>query len=450
MNDVDQDTITALATPPGRGGVGIVRVSGPAAASIARALLGFLPAPRMACYRRFRDVDGTTLDHGLALFFPTPNSFTGEDVLELHAHGAPVVLDSLLRRVCGLGARLAGPGEFSRRAFLNGKLDLVQAEAVADLIASATGQAARAALRSLEGVFSTQVCELVEAVAELRAYVEGAIDFPEEDIDFLARGQVDERLEALSARLLGVQGPARQGFLLHEGLRIAIVGRPNVGKSTLLNRLVGRAAAIVTDVPGTTRDVLREVVDLDGMPLHLVDTAGLRDTGDAVEREGVRRAWEEIGHADRILLVVDDRAALGAEDQPLLAKLPTDVALTVIRNKIDLSGHPPGQGEQEGRTQLWLSAHTGAGVDVLRAHLRRAAGLEEGASAFVARRRHLDALDRAQLHLTQGRRQLQAQGAPELLAEDLRHAQRALGEITGAVTTEDLLGRIFASFCIGK
>ncbi|MBU6469066.1 MAG: tRNA uridine-5-carboxymethylaminomethyl(34) synthesis GTPase MnmE [Gammaproteobacteria bacterium] len=444
------DTIVAIATPPGRGGVGIVRASGPAVRAIATTLFGRVPSPRRAEFKHFADSRGAELDSGLALFFPAPHSFTGEDVLELHAHGGPVVLALLLTRVCELGARLARPGEFSQRAFLNDKLDLVQAEAIADLIDSGSEQAARAALRSLRGEFSARVLALVEALIALRSYVEAALDFPDEELDFLSDGKVAERLRDICARLDVLLGAANRGSLLREGLTVAIAGRPNAGKSSLLNRLAGYDAAIVTEIPGTTRDLLREHIHLDGLPLHVIDTAGLRESGDAVEQEGVRRAWEAIASADRVLLVVDDTQGLTAEDQRILEQLPAKLPVTVICNKIDLSGRPPQCADQGRPAQLALSARTGAGLDLLRAHLKHTVGFESvGEDGFLARRRHVDALERAHHHLQlAGQRFTERTG--ELLAEELRLAQQTLGEITGEFSSEDLLGRIFSSFCIGK
>ncbi len=454
MNPADAgaaDTIAAVATPPGRGGVGIVRVSGPLAPAIAESLLGRCPAPRYALFACFRDAGGGVLDRGLALYFPAPASFTGEHVLELHGHGGPVVMDLLLGRVCALGARPAAPGEFSQRAFLNGKLDLVQAEAVADLVAAGTAEAARAAVRSLEGALSSRVADLGERLVALRTHVEGAIDFAEEDIEFLTESAVDRRLEDLLRGLAGLEEQAHRGRLLQEGIQAAIVGRPNVGKSSLLNRLAGRETAIVSEVPGTTRDLLRESLDLDGVPLRLVDTAGLRDSTDPVEREGVRRAWDALARADHVLLVVDDRDAPAAEDRALLDRIPAGPAVTVVRNKIDLTGGAPGRVAATGApVELRVSARTGAGIDALRTHLRGGAGSVDGAGVFAARRRHLDALRRTRERLFEGRRQWRAHHAPELLAEDLRAAHRALGEITGAFTSDELLGRIFSTFCIGK
>lgn len=443
-------TIAAIATAPGRGGVGIVRVSGAAVAAIAAGLLGALPAPRRAVYRHFRAADGTALDAGIALYFPAPHSYTGEAVLELQGHGGPVVLDLVLARACALGARPARPGEFTERAFLNGRLDLAQAEAVADLIDAASAQAARAALASLDGAFSQRVHALADGLLELRLWVEAAIDFPEEDIDFLADGALAARADGLAAELDALLAAAVQGRLLSEGMRVVIAGRPNAGKSSLLNRLAGYEAAIVTDVPGTTRDVLRERIALDGLPLHVIDTAGLRESDDPVEQEGIRRAWQEIGRADRLLLLVDDAAGPTAEDAALRARLPATLALTLVRNKIDLSGAAPGESEGPWGPQVRLSARTGAGLDALAAHLKRCMGYADThEGAFTARRRHLDALERTRAHLAAARSALAARHG-ELAAEDLRRAHAALGEITGEFSADDLLGAIFGRFCIGK
>lgn len=444
------DTIAAIATPPGRGGIGIVRVSGPAVTKLAVTLLDSVPAPRRAELRTFRDAHGAELDSGLALFFPAPHSFTGEDVLELHAHGGPVVLSLLLQRVCALGARRARPGEFTERAFLNDKLDLAQAEAVADLIDAASEQAARAAQRSLRGEFSARVQALSEALIELRAYIEAAIDFPDEELDFLSDGKVGERLAAIHERLEDLQRAATQGSLLREGLTLVIAGRPNAGKSSLLNALAGHDAAIVTAVPGTTRDLLHEQITLDGLPLHVVDTAGLRDSADPVEQEGVRRAWEAARSADRVLLVVDDALGFSAADRQILEQLPAGLAVTVVYNKVDLSGRAPQRDEEQQPASVSLSARTGEGLNLLREHLKQIAGFQPfGEGSFLARRRHLEALDRARLHLG-GAQQCLQERAGELLAEELRLAQQALGEITGEFSSEDLLSKIFSSFCIGK
>ena len=450
MTDSPEDTIAAIATPPGRGGVGVIRVSGGRVADIVAAMLG-KPAlrPRRAYFLTFLDADGAALDSGLALYFPAPHSFTGEDVLELHGHGSPVALDLLLRRVLSLGARLARPGEFSERAFLNGKIDLAQAEAIADLIASGTEQAARSAQRSLQGEFSQLVDALVEELIQLRLYVEAAIDFTDEDIDFLAAGAILQKLTGLAGRLREIQYTAGQGRVLRDGLTVVIAGRPNAGKSSLLNCLAGREAAIVTDIAGTTRDLLRETIQIDGMPLHIVDTAGLREGADAVEREGIRRAREAIGQADLVLLMMDDRWPEDGEAGR--AGLPENLPVVRVRNKIDLTGRAAGLSEDAGGPSIGLSVKTGAGLDALRRHLQQCAGYDSGAGGvFSARRRHLDALARADQAVACGLRQLQGGGAAELLAEDLRAAQLALSEITGAFSSDDLLGRIFGSFCIGK
>ncbi len=446
-----QDTIAAVATPPGRGGVGIVRVSGPRTRDIAEGLLDCIPKPRYATFARFRDHEDRVLDEGIALYFPAPGSFTGEDVLELHGHGGPVVMDLLLARALELGARPARPGEFSERAFLNGKMDLAQAEAVADLIESSTAEAARAAIESLQGAFSHQVHGLVQALIELRLYVESAIDFPEEEIDFLSDGHIGARLQGLIERLATLRANASQGRLLRDGMTVVITGLPNVGKSSLLNRLAGRETAIVTEIPGTTRDVLREEISIDGMPVHVIDTAGLRDSNDLVEQEGIRRAWKEIEAADRILIIVDDRRGITPEEQQLRVKLPPGAEITVVHNKIDLSGSPAAARTGSWGAEVHLSAKTGTGVDLLRAHLKECMGyVTSTAGRFMARRRHLDALERGAAHLENARRRLEVDRAGELVAEELRLTQNALSEITGEFTSEDLLGRIFASFCIGK
>ena len=449
--DATRDTIAAVATPPGRGGIGVIRVSGPLAATIAREMLGEVPRPRRAVLRAFRNAEGQSLDNGLALYFPAPGSFTGEDVLELHGHGGPVVMDMVLARTLQLGARMAQPGEFSRRAFLNDKLDLAQAEAIADLIDSGSVEAARAALRSMEGEFSVAVNSLTEAVTETRMHVEAAIDFPEEEIDFLADTALRARIDGAIELCAQIAANARQGALLREGMTVVIAGRPNAGKSSLLNRLAGYDAAIVTAIPGTTRDVLRERISIDGMPLHVADTAGLRDEADIVEAEGIRRARQEMSRADRILYVVDgQRRPDPNEVDRELAALPADIPATLVVNKIDLLG-TSSRYEQSQPPRLYLSASTGEGLDLLREHLKECMGFQGADAGTVsARRRHLDALARADRHLQEARRQLLEQRAGELMAEELRQAQQALAEITGEFTSDDLLGRIFSSFCIGK
>ncbi len=444
------DTIAAIATPPGRGGVGIVRVSGPATQRIAEAMLGKLPKPRYATHSRFRDGAGQPLDDGIALYFSAPHSFTGEDVLELHGHGGPVVLDMVLGRTLELGARLARAGEFSERAFTNGKMDLAQAEAVADLIESGSEVAARSAMRSLQGEFSKQVHALVEALTQLRMYVEAAIDFPEEEIDFLADDKVHAQLSSIEQGIASLLESTRQGQLLHDGMTVVLAGPPNAGKSSLLNALAQSETAIVSPIPGTTRDVLRERIHLDGMPLHIVDTAGLRASRDEIESEGIRRAREQMTHADRILLVLDDSASGGVPAE-VVQHLPKNLAHTVVRNKIDLTGHAAGIVNTPSGVEILLSAKTGAGLDALRQHLKDCMGFQPvGEGTFIARRRHLDAIRRAQDHVTRGRAQLKESRAGELLAEELRLAQQTLSEITGEFTSDDLLGRIFSSFCIGK
>ena len=449
------DTIVAPATAPGRGGIGVVRLSGPGVPVIASALLGGrLPEPRRATLATFRDGAGEAIDSGLALYFPAPHSYTGEAVLELHGHGGPAVLASLVARAIELGARRAEPGEFTRRAYLNDKLDLAQAEAVADLIDAGSQAAARAALRSLQGAFSAEVHGLVEGLIELRVWVEAAIDFPEEDIDFLADPALNARVEALRTRFDAVTQAARQGRVLRDGLTVVIAGRPNAGKSSLLNALAGHEAAIVTDLPGTTRDVVREQLDLDGLPLQVLDTAGLRVAGegpaDVVEAEGIRRTRAEIARADRVLFVVDaatDPAATAYTDER--ATLPEGVPVTLVFNKVDLPTAlevvVPGVD-----AQLRLSARTGEGLAALRAHLQAAIGYSPtDTGAVSARARHLEALTRARATLEAACTLLAARRG-ELVAEELRLAQRALGEITGEFTSDDLLGRIFGSFCIGK
>lgn len=450
------DTIVAQATPPGRGGVGILRVSGPQAAQVAQIVLGKLPKARYADYLPFRDETGKVLDQGIAIFFPGPNSFTGEDVLELQGHGGPVILDLLLKRILLIdNIRIANPGEFSERAFLNDKLDLAQAEAIADLIDASSEQAARSAMNSLQRAFSGEVHQMVEALTNLRIYVEAAIDFPDEEIDFLSDGVIEAKLDTVIADLERVRSQARQGSLLREGMKVVIAGRPNAGKSSLLNALAGREAAIVTDIAGTTRDVLREHIHIDGMPLHIIDTAGLREASDEVERIGIERAWQEIEQADRVLFMVDGTTTDAVDPADIwpdfIARLPSKLPITVVRNKADITGEPLGISEVNGHSLVRLSARTGEGVDVLRNHLKQSMGFDTNMEGgFLARRRHLQALADAAEHLQQGKAQLLGAWAGELLAEELRLAQQSLSEITGEFTSDDLLGRIFSSFCIGK
>jgi len=453
------DTIVAAATPPGRGGIAIVRVSGAAAPGIGERLLGQLPQPRIATTAQFRDHDGNAIDHGLALYFPAPQSYTGEHVLELHGHGGPVLVEALIRRLLELGARRAQPGEFTQRAYLNAKLDLAQAEAVADLIDAASDAAARAALRSLEGEFSNRVILLSQTLGELRAQVEAAIDFADEQIDVLSDTALGARLEAATTQLAALRAASRQGRLLTEGMTVVIAGRPNAGKSSLLNRLAGHDAAIVTETPGTTRDLLRERIVVDGMPLHVMDTAGLRSAGDAIEAEGIRRARTAMTRADRILFVIDaaaDPKASGYLEERAL--LPPGVPVTVVFNKIDLAVRDV---ERGGDVEpdlvpppdaiLRLSALTGEGFGALAAHLKACVGFTPDAgSALSARARHLEALAQVDAYLAAAARLLTAHNAPELVAEELKRAQQALGDIVGAESSDELLGRIFARFCIGK
>lgn len=435
--------IAAIATAPGRGGVGVVRVSGADVEPLARAILGRMPEPRHATFNRFFDGDGGVLDEGIALVFAAPHSFTGEQVLELQGHGGPVVLNLILQRCIELGARLAEPGEFTRRAYLNGKLDLAQAEAVADLIDAASTEAARSAVRSLSGAFSARVHELLEALTRLRMLVEATLDFPEEEIDFLKQADAFGRLDRIEAALASVCSQARQGALLREGLTVVLIGQPNVGKSSLLNQLAGFEAAIVTEIAGTTRDTVKEAIQIQGVPLHVIDTAGLRETDDAVEKIGIARTWAALENADVALLLVDAAHGVGADEQAILARLPAVARLT-IHNKIDATHELPRVVSDE----IWLSAKTGDGMELLREKLLAAAGWQAaGEGAFMARARHLDALSRAATHVAAAR----ADAARlELFAEELRLAQAALAEITGEFTADDLLGEIFSKFCIGK
>ena len=447
------DTIVAAASPPGRGGVAVVRISGPAAATIAAGVLGRVPEPRYALHAHFLDAGDIAIDEGLALYFPAPHSYTGEEVLELQGHGGPVLVEALIARAVELGARRALPGEFTQRAYLNDKLDLAQAEAVADLIGAGSEAAARAALRSLQGEFSALVRALDEALAQLRAHVEATIDFPTDEIDFLADAALAARLAAVRAQCTALQAVAQQGRLLSEGLTVVIAGAPNAGKSTLLNRLTGHDAAIVSELPGTTRDVLRERIQIEGVPVLLLDTAGLRDSSNAIETEGMRRARAAIAHADRVLFLVDaalDPQATGFAAER--ARLPAAVPVTLVFNKADLlaAGSPACPGVP-GVMTLMLSALQGTGLEALRAHLLETAGYQqENSGTLSARRRHLEALGAAAECLDAAEARCRGAGAAELVAEELRSAQRALGEITGAGTADELLGRIFSTFCIGK
>jgi len=448
MNITHQDTIAAIATPPGNGGVGIIRISGNKAKDIAQQLIHKDLQARHAHYASFYDADKNIIDSGLALFFPNPASFTGEDTVEIQGHGGAVIMDMLLRRILSLGSRIARPGEFSERAFLNNKLDLAQAEAIADLIESSTEQSARSAQKSMQGVFSRQINELVEELIELRIYVEAAIDFVDEEIDFLSDGVVENRVIRLLKAIQNILQTAQQGRLLRDGMTVVLAGKPNAGKSSLLNALAGHEAAIVTDIAGTTRDVLKERIQIDGMPLHIIDTAGLRESDNAVEIEGIRRAHAEIQKADKILLLID---ANDPESDSLLKTLPEHTSLTKIYNKIDLLGRKPEIIEKEEGTEIYLSIKKELGMDLLSQHLKQSVGFDATAdNVFIARRRHIEALTKGHKFVQNALSQLQHNQAGELVAEDLRQAQNHLSEITGEFTSDDLLGKIFSSFCIGK
>ncbi len=446
------DTICAIATPPGIGGVGVIRVSGPDVVQIAQQITNKEKLqPRLAIHTHLFSDTGQTIDDGIVIYFPNPKSFTGEDVLEIQGHGSPVVMDMLIDRLNQLGARLARPGEFSERAFLNGKIDLTQAEAIADLIESSTQQSARAALRSLSGEFSEQVHNLVDQLVYIRTYIESAIDFPEEEIDFLAESDMGQRIEKLKKDVLLLLNRARQGRLLRDGMNIVLAGAPNVGKSSLLNKLAGYDAAIVTDIAGTTRDTLKEHISIDGMPVHIIDTAGIRETDDVVEQEGMKRTWGAIEKADRILLIIDSDQNLHQAVEDIHKKLPENLPVTIIRNKIDKQGKQAQIITTEDATEVFISAKTGEGVDLLCEHLKETMGFHETDDGdFIARRRHLNALNNALLSIEQAQQQFEMDMAGELAAEDLRIAQQHLNQITGEFTSDDLLGEIFSSFCIGK
>ena len=442
------DTIAAVATAPGRGGIGVVRVSGQGLLSFALALANKTPLPRRAAIADFLAADGVVIDKGLLLYFPAPHSFTGQDVLELQGHGGPVVMQMLLARCLELGARLANPGEFSQRAFLNEKLDLAQAEAVADLIDASTAAAARSAVRSLSGVFSAEVTQLVAGLTELRMLVEATLDFPEEEIDVLQDTDALPRIERLAADLDALLQRARSGSLLRTGLHVVLAGLPNVGKSSLLNRLAGSERAIVTDVAGTTRDAVRETIQIEGIPLHIVDTAGLRETDDAVEKIGIERTWQEIGRADVILQVVDARAGVTPADHAIAVRLPASVERVVVENKCDLAGKATGRAVIGRQVHLSLSAKTGDGLALLHDELLRVAGWSgNGEDVVLARERHMQALGGAAAHIATAKTQLRQ---IEFCAEELRLAQEQLASITGAFSADDLLGEIFSRFCIGK
>ena len=447
MQQQYQDTIAAIATPPGNGGVGIIRISGPSAFEISSNLTHKTPAPRQAVFTSYRDADNSVIDSGLVIFFPNPSSYTGEDTIELQGHGGSVVLGMLLKRVLSLGARLANPGEFTERAFLNNKLDLAQAEAVADLIESSTEQSVRSAQKSMQGVFSKQINELVEQLTELRIFVEAAIDFVDEEIDFLSDGVVENKMLKLSDKIKTIQKTAQQGRLLRDGMTVVLAGKPNAGKSSLLNALAGHEAAIVTEIAGTTRDILKERIQIDGMPLHIIDTAGLRESDNVVEKEGIRRAHEEIKQADKILLLID---STDPEINSVMETLPPGLDITKIYNKIDLIDVEPEITETEHGCQIYLSVKKQIGMELLTDYLKKSVGFNaETDDVFIARKRHIEALNQGQKSVENALQQLQNQ-AGELVAEDLRQAQNSLAEITGTFSSDDLLGRIFSSFCIGK
>ncbi len=444
------ETIVAQATPAGRGGVGIIRISGPLVTKIAALVLKRVPQPRYADYGPFHDADKNIIDVGLALYFPGPHSYTGEDVLELHAHGGPVILDMILKSILVHGTRLARPGEFSERAFLNDKLDLAQAEAIVDLIDAGTEEAARAALRSLQGEFSQEIMNLIDVVTQLRIYVEAAIDFPEEEIDFLIAGQVEEKLHQQITILNNILLRARQGSILKEGIHVVLAGRPNAGKSSLLNRLSGKESAIVTPIAGTTRDLIREEINLDGIPLHIVDTAGLHASNDLVEQEGMKRTWHAIENADCIIVLIDDEQGWQKDDDDIVRQLPDKLPRIVVHTKIDLTNAPAGIARVKPYVQINLSSKTGAGMAALTENLKNLVGYTSPAGGmYMARRRHIVALGQAQQAIETALNLVKS-GRGDLIAEELRQVQLHLGEITGAVSSDELLGKIFASFCIGK
>lgn len=442
------DTIAAIATASGSGGIGVVRVSGPACQEIARGILGNCPPPRHAAYLPFKEADGSLIDRGIAIYYTNPHSYTGEDVLELQAHGGPALMQLLLARCIALGARQAEPGEFTRRAYLNDKLDLAQAEAVADIINASTAEAARSAMRSLSGEFSQRIHALLQRLVDLRMYVEACLDFPEEEIDFISQGRVAEKLEAISQELDSVFKEAKQGNLLREGIQVVLVGQPNVGKSSLINQLAGEEVAIVTPIAGTTRDTIKSAIQINGVPLHVIDTAGLRETVDEVEKFGIARTWRALENANIALLLVDAAHGITEAEKVILNRLPAVLPKIWVHNKIDLSSEAPKIEELANESHIFLSAKTGVGIDLLRAHLLKLAGWQAtGEGVFMARTRHLDALNLVRDHLSQAKQKL---AQAELLADELRVAQEALNTITGAFTPDDLLGEIFSRFCIGK
>lgn len=448
MKVPQHDTIAAIATAPGSGGIGVVRVSGPASQAIAAGVLGQCPPPRHAAYLPFKDADGNLIDRGIAIFYVSPHSYTGEDVLELQAHGGPALMQLLLQRCLALGARQAEPGEFTRRAFLNDKLDLAQAEAVADVISAATAEAARSAVRSLAGEFSQRIHSLRDRLIDLRMFVEACLDFPEEDIDFISQGGVAGKLALIVTELQSVFAGAKQGNLLREGIQVVLVGQPNVGKSSLMNQLAGEEVAIVTSVAGTTRDTIKSAIQINGVPLHIIDTAGLRETSDEVEQHGIARTWRALENAHAALLLVDAAHGITETEKSILTRLRADLPKLWIHNKIDLTNEPAACVERQGEKHIHLSARTGEGMELLRGELLNIAGWQPGGEGvFMARARHLEALQSVAENLSRSGDLL---GQPELLAEELRLAQEALNTITGEFTPDDLLGEIFSRFCIGK
>lgn len=448
MNAEATETIAAIATAPGSGGIGIVRVSGPACRHIAEAVLGHCPAPRYAAYLDFRDADGSLIDRGIAIYYAAPHSYTGEEVLELQAHGGPALMQLLLKRCLALGARQALPGEFTKRAYLNDKLDLAQAEAVIDVINASTEAAARSAVRSLSGEFSAYIQALLGRLIELRMYVEACLDFPEEEIDFITQGRVAEKLAAIQQELSCVFQSAKQGNLLREGIQVVLIGQPNVGKSSLMNQLAGEDVAIVTSIAGTTRDVIRSTIQINGVPLHIIDTAGLRETADEVEKHGIARTWRALENADVALLLIDATHGIGETEKSILGRLPAFLPKIWIHNKIDLSAESPKKEVLDDETHIHLSAKHGQGLSLLREHLLALAGWQpSGEGVFMARTRHLQALAAVEEHLALA---IESLGQAELVAEELRLAQEELSLITGEFTPDDLLGEIFSKFCIGK
>ncbi len=442
------DTIAAIATASGAGGIGVVRVSGPAVQLIAAQVLGSCPAPRHASYLDFKQANGDLIDRGIAIFYPNPHSYTGEDVLELQAHGGTALMQLLLARCIALGARQAEPGEFTRRAYLNDKIDLAQAEAVADVINAATIEAAKSAVRSLSGEFSQRINALLLKLIDLRMFVEACLDFPEEEIDFITQGRVAEKLASIITELNSVFYKAKQGSLLREGINVVLVGQPNVGKSSLMNQLAGEEIAIVTSIAGTTRDTIKNAIQINGVPLHVIDTAGLRETDDEVEKFGIARTWRAAESANIALLLVDAAHGITETEKSILARLPKEIRKIWVHNKIDVANELPLAKEINGAMHIYLSAKTGAGLELLKSHLLKLAGYENNSEGvFMARARHLEALLKVETHLSIAGQQIKS---AELLAEELRIAQAALGSITGEFTPDDLLGEIFSKFCIGK